>query len=64
MDKESIIKSFISCREKLREVAINIKDLPEDDEKGALEEIQSLTNKKISLIEEVAAAKNKELMSI
>ena len=39
-------------------------DLPEDDEKGALEEIQSLTNKKISLIEEVAAAKNKELMSI
>jgi hypothetical protein len=32
MDKESIIKSFISCREKLREVAINIKDLPPDDD--------------------------------
>ena len=39
-------------------------DLPEDDEKGALEEIQTLTNKKISLIEEIATAKNKELMSI
>ena len=39
-------------------------DLPEDDEKGALEEIQDLTNKKIATIEEIAATKNKELMSI
>ena len=39
-------------------------DLPEDDEKGALEEIQELTNKKIALMEDIASAKNKELMSI
>ena len=39
-------------------------DLPEDDEKSALEEIQDLTNKKIATVEEIAATKNKELMSI
>ncbi|MDE7161324.1 MAG: ribosome recycling factor [Anaeroplasmataceae bacterium] len=39
-------------------------DLPEDDEKGTLEEIQQLTDKKIAVIEEVAAKKNKDVMSI
>lgn len=39
-------------------------DLPEDDEKYALEEIQQLTNKKIVKVEEIAAAKNKDIMSI
>ena len=39
-------------------------DLPEDDEKGSLEDIQKLTDNKIKEIEEVAAKKNKEVMSI
>ena len=38
--------------------------LPEDDEKGSLEDIQKLTDNKIKEIEEVAAKKNKEVMSI
>ena len=39
-------------------------DLPEDDEKGSLEDIQKLTDGKISQIEEIAARKTKEVMSI
>lgn len=39
-------------------------ELPEDDEKGYLEDIQVLTDKKITLIEELTSKKNKELMSI
>ena len=39
-------------------------DLPEDDEKGSLEDIQKLTDGKISQIEEIAAKKTKEVMSI
>ena len=39
-------------------------ELPEDDEKGALEDIQKLTDKKIAAIEEITARKNKDLMSI
>lgn len=39
-------------------------DLPEDDEKSALEDIQEMTNKKILKIEEIAALKNKDIMSI
>ena len=39
-------------------------DLPEDDEKGSLEDIQKLTDGKIVQIEEIAAKKNKEVMSI
>ncbi len=39
-------------------------DLPEDDEKGALEDIQKLTDKKISSVEEIAEKKNKDVMSI
>ena len=39
-------------------------DLPEDDEKGSLEDIQKLTDGKIAQIEEIAARKTKEVMSI
>lgn len=39
-------------------------DLPEDEEKGTLEEIQQLTDKKITVIEEIATKKNKDVMSI
>ena len=39
-------------------------DLPEDDEKGSLEDIQKLTDSKIAQIEEIAARKTKEVMSI
>ena len=38
--------------------------LPEDDEKGSLEDFQKLTDVKISQIEEIASKKNKEVMSI
>ena len=38
--------------------------LPEDDEKGSLEDIQKLTDNKIKEIEEIASKKNKEVMSI
>ncbi len=38
--------------------------LPEDDEKGALEDIQKLTDSKIVAIEAVAKAKEQEVMSI
>lgn len=38
--------------------------LPEDDEKGSLEDIQKLTDGKIRQIEEIASKKNKEVMSI
>ncbi len=39
-------------------------DLPEDDEKGALDDIQKLTDKKISSVEDIAEKKNKDVMSI
>ena len=39
-------------------------DLPEDDEKWSLEDIQKLTDGKIAQIEEIAARKTKEVMSI
>ena len=39
-------------------------DLPEDDEKGYLEDAQELTNKKIAEIEKLTAEKSKDLMSI
>ncbi len=39
-------------------------DLPEDDEKQALDDVQKLTDKKINLIEEIASKKNKDVMSI
>ncbi len=39
-------------------------DLPEDDQKGYLEDIQTMTDKKISVIEEITDKKNKDLMAI
>lgn len=39
-------------------------DLPEDDEKSTLDDIQKLTDEKIKKIEAVTEVKNKDLMSI
>ena len=39
-------------------------DLPEDDEKGSLEDIQKMTDSKIAQIEEITDKKTKEVMSI
>ena len=39
-------------------------ELPEDDEKNALEEAQKLTDSKISKIEEITKKKNEDLMTI
>lgn len=39
-------------------------ELPEDDEKSALEDIQKLTDKKIAMVETIAEKKNKDVMSI
>ncbi len=39
-------------------------ELPEDDEKGALEDIQKLTDEKIKAIDAITEKKNKDLMSI
>ena len=39
-------------------------DLPEDDEKGSLEDIQKMTDGKIAQIEEITAKKTKEVMAI
>ena len=49
-----------------REINDDIKklDLPEDDEKGYLDAVQTLTDKKIASIEKLTAEKSKDLMSI
>ena len=39
-------------------------ELPEDDEKGSLEDIQKMTDNKIKEIEEITSRKNKEVMAI
>lgn len=39
-------------------------ELPEDDEKGSLEDVQKLTDEKIALIESITEKKNKDLMAI
>lgn len=39
-------------------------ELPEDDEKSSLDDVQKLTDKKISEIEEITKKKNEDLMSI
>lgn len=44
--------------------AIKKLELPEDDEKGSLEDAQKLTDDKIKKLGEVTARKNSELMSI
>ncbi|MDE6584676.1 MAG: ribosome recycling factor [Anaeroplasmataceae bacterium] len=56
----------VSVRNIRRDANDEIKklSLPEDDEKGALDDIQQLTDKKIVVIEEIAEKKNKDVMSI
>ncbi len=39
-------------------------DLPEDDEKSSLEDVQKMTDEKIVKVQKVTEAKNKDLMSI
>jgi ribosome recycling factor len=39
-------------------------ELPEDDEKSALDDIQKLTDSKISKIEDITKKKNEDLMTI
>ncbi|HIT49433.1 MAG TPA: ribosome recycling factor [Candidatus Pelethenecus faecipullorum] len=39
-------------------------DLPEDDCKSALEDVQKLTDEKIALVDDLTTKKNKDLMSI
>lgn len=43
---------------------INKLDLPEDDCKSALEDVQKLTDEKIALVDDLTTKKNKDLMSI
>ena len=60
----------ISIRNKRREAMDEVKkseksgDITEDDRYQLEEELQKLTDKNISLVEEVADKKNKELMSV
>ena len=56
----------VNIRNVRRDINDDIKklDLPEDDEKGYLEDVQELTNKKIAEIEKLTAEKSKDLMSI
>ena len=56
----------VHVRNVRRELNDEIKklDLPEDDEKGSLEDVQKLTDKKVARIEEITEEKNKDLMSI
>lgn len=56
----------VAIRNIRRDVNDDVKklDLPEDDEKSALEDIQKLTDKKIVIIGELTEKKNKDLMSI
>ncbi len=56
----------VNVRNVRRDINDDIKklDLPEDDEKGYLEDVQELTNKKIAEIEKLTAEKSKDLMSI
>ncbi len=56
----------VAIRNIRRDINDEIKklSLPEDDEKSNLDEVQKLTDKKISQIENVSARKNNELMAI
>lgn len=56
----------VNIRNVRRDINDDIKklDLPEDDEKGYLEDVQELTNRKITEIEKLTAEKSKDLMSI
>lgn len=56
----------VAVRNVRREANDDIKklELPEDDEKGSLEDVQKLTDEKIALIESITEKKNKDLMAI
>lgn len=56
----------VSVRNVRRDANDSLKKLglPEDDEKGYLEDVQKLTDAKISKIDDIAKAKNADLMNI
>ncbi|MBQ3253316.1 MAG: ribosome recycling factor [Acholeplasmatales bacterium] len=56
----------VAIRNIRRDINDDVKklDLPEDDEKSTLEDVQKLTDKKIAKIGTITEAKNKDLMSI
>ncbi|MGM9969445.1 MAG: ribosome recycling factor [Anaeroplasma sp.] len=56
----------VAIRNIRRDINDEIKklDLPEDDEKSSLDDVQALTDKKTSKIAEITEIKNKDLMSI
>lgn len=56
----------VAIRNVRRELNDDIKklDLPEDDEKSTLEDVQKLTDEKIAKIVSITEIKNKDLMSI
>ena len=56
----------VAIRNVRRDINDDIKklDLPEDDEKASLEDVQALTDKKVAKIAEITELKNKDLMSI
>lgn len=56
----------VAIRNVRRDLNDDIKklELPEDNEKSSLEDVQKLTDKKIAEVEKVTEAKNQELMAI
>lgn len=56
----------VAIRNIRRELNDDIKklDLPEDDEKGYLDDVQKMTDKKIAKIESVTETKNQDLMAV
>lgn len=56
----------VAIRNVRRDLNDDIKklDLPEDDEKGSLEDVQKLTDKKIVQIETITERKSSELMAV
>lgn len=59
-------KAKVAIRNIRREANDDVKklELPEDDEKTSLDDIQKLTDKKIVEVEKIIEEKNKELLSI
>lgn len=56
----------VNIRNIRRDINDDIKklDLPEDEEKANLDDVQKMTDKKINAIEQITASKNNELMAI
>lgn len=56
----------VNIRNIRRDINDDIKklDLPEDEEKANLDDVQKMTDKKINSIEQITASKNNELMAI